>query len=97
MANILGLRAASVTLAVAVAAAAATAAPIPATTATTAIPAAAAPTAPLFGPIAAFAIDWTVSAWLKGYRRGLSAAGADHGCTRTRASARAGAVTALRL
>jgi hypothetical protein len=53
--------------------------------------------APLFGPIAALAVDRTVPARLEWHRRGLSAARADHGCARAHTTARAGAVAALLL
>ena len=51
----------------------------------------AAATPTLFGPVAAFAINRTVSTGFKGHRCGLAATGTNHG--RTRAHARAGAST----
>ena len=79
---------------VAVAAAATT--PTPAAS-SAALPSAAAATAPLFGSIAALAVNRPVPARFKGHRSGLSATGADHGGAgaHARASARTGAVTTL--
>ena len=67
------------------------------TTASAAALPSAATSAPLFGSIAALAINRTIATGLKWHRRGLSAAGADHGCARahTRAGPRTCAVTAL--
>jgi len=78
--------------------------PVPVSAAATAPAAAALPSATaaattptLFGPIAAFAVNRTVPTGLKWHRRGLSATGADHGCSRAHAWAGAPtrAVTAL--
>ncbi len=70
----------------------ATAAP---TTATAALPSAstAASTA-LFGPVAALAVDRTVSTRFKRHGCGLAATGAYHGSPRAHARARTAAVTA---
>ena len=61
----------------------------------TVLPSAAAPSTTLFGSIAALAVNRTVPTWFKRHRRGLSATGADHGCSRAHPSARTAAVTAL--
>jgi hypothetical protein len=58
-----------------------------------ALPSAAAPAA-LLGAITTLAVNRTVPTRFKGHGRGLSAAGADHGCARTRATARTGAISA---
>jgi hypothetical protein len=65
-------------------------------TPTAALPSAAA-TTPLFGSIAAFAVDRTVPTGFKWHRRGLSATGANHGSARAHpwASARTSAVPAV--
>lgn len=60
----------------AVAVAVSTAAP---TAAATALSSAAATTT-LFGPVAALAVDRTITSWLKRHRRGLSTTGTDNGC-----------------
>jgi hypothetical protein len=71
-----------------------------ASSATTPASAAALPSTPasattLLGSIAAFAVNRSVPTGFKWHRRGLSATGTDHGCTRahTRAGARTGTVT----
>ena len=56
------------------------------TASATALPSAA-PAAPLFGSIAALAVNRTVPTRFKWNRRGLSAAGADNGCARAHAGA----------
>jgi hypothetical protein len=57
----------------------------------------AAATPTLFGPVAAFAINRTVSTGFKGHRCGLATTGTNHGRTRAHAGAGSstGAVTAL--
>jgi hypothetical protein len=81
--------------AIPVAVAAAT--PRAAAPAAAALPSAAATPAALLGAITTLAVNRTVPTRFKGHGRGLSAAGADHGCARahTRAGARTCAVTAL--
>jgi hypothetical protein len=78
--------------AIPVAIAAATATP----TTAAALPSAASAAAPLFGSIAALAVNRTVPAGFKWHCGGLSATGADHSCASAHpGAARTGAVTAL--
>ena len=67
------------------------------TASATALPSAAPAAAPLFGSIAALAINRTVPTRFKWNRRGLSAAGADHGCARAHAGASARTCTVTTL
>ena len=67
------------------------------TASATALPSAAPAAAPLFGSIAALAVNRTVPTRFKWNRRGLSATGADHGCARAHAGAGARTCTVTTL
>ena len=80
-----------------VAIAVATASTASTTASATALPSTTASTAALFGSIAALAVNRTVPTRFKWNRRGLSAAGADHGCARAHAGASARTCTVTTL